>query len=173
MSAPTVATAIPVDNRQRAHRLVNCRNQIGSIPVNRNRVSRPGNPSLSQQPDIARELRVPADTLDKITQVTDRVQQEPALDIAALAGEPEIGHPGFRAAVQQRGDAAAGKGSQQPPDRVRPGDRAALVDTALDRVGDLQPHRHRQPAQVEPVRPLVRAGCTGGRPPVRVVNAAA
>jgi hypothetical protein len=47
-----------------------------------------GNPSLRSSPDIARELGVPADALDKIAQVTDRVQQEPAPDTAALAGEP-------------------------------------------------------------------------------------
>lgn len=41
-SALTVPIEVPVDNHQRTHHLVNCRNQIGSISVNRRQVSRPG-----------------------------------------------------------------------------------------------------------------------------------
>src|SRR5690349_20353707 len=52
-----------------------------------------GEPEPAQQPDVVRELGVPANALDQITQISDRVQQEPALDMAALAGEAEVGDP--------------------------------------------------------------------------------
>jgi len=105
----------------------------------------------AQQPHVARVLGVPAGAVDQVTQVADRVEQEPALDAAPLRGETQMSVPVIRAAVQQRSHAAGRQLAQQAAQRVRTGPGAPLADAALDRVGDLQAHRQRQRAQVEPV----------------------
>ena len=66
-------------------------------------------------------------------------------------GETQAGVPVVCGPVQQRTCAAGRELAQQCPDLVRAGLGAPGIDPPLDGVGDLQPHRHRQRPQVEPV----------------------